>query len=141
VVVERKSEEDGSSKKARGTIGKSSSTEMWCRLIYLSELLDMVIRVMSSILAALFLPHASSPSSSPPSSSLRRSPFVASLLSRLLVVFSFVFSRRRLLRCSCPSPSSRDLHLSLGFRPSSFNLWFFVRRSRRLLGSRVDSRP
>jgi hypothetical protein len=60
----------------------------------------------ASILLALLLPHASSPSSSPPVSLLYR--------------FSFVFSRRRLLRRSSPSPSSRDLHLSLGLRPSTF---------------------
>ena len=63
----------------------------------------------ASILAALFLPHASSPSSSPPSSSLRRSPFVASLLSRLLVVFSFV----------TPVTSGSGSQPSLGLRPST----------------------
>ena len=60
----------------------------------------------ASILTALLLPHASSPSSSPPISLLYR--------------FSFVFSRRRLLRRSSPSPLSRGLHLSLGLRPSTF---------------------
>jgi hypothetical protein len=59
----------------------------------------------ASILAALFLPHASSPSSSPPSSSLRRSPFVAScvtspLSSPVVVVFSVVPLRRLYLGIS-----------------------------------------
>jgi hypothetical protein len=94
----------------------------------------------TSILAALFLPHASSPSSSPPVSlllcllplsSLCHSPFVASLLSRPLLVFSVVPLRRLHLGIST---------FSSGLRPLT-SVWFFVRRSRRLLGSRVDSRP
>ena len=128
MVVERKSEDDGSSKKARGTIGKSSSTEMWCRLIYLSELLDMVIRVMSSILAALFLPHASSPSSSPPSSSLRRSPFVASLLSRLLVVFSLLSSPLSSPVVVFSVVPLRRLHLGISTLASAFVLQPWVLR-------------
>jgi hypothetical protein len=42
-------------------------------------------------------------------------------LRRFLCHFSFVLSCcRRLLRRSSPSPLSRDLHLSLGLRPSTF---------------------
>ena len=96
----------------------------------------------ASILAAIFLPYASSPSSSPPSSppssSLRRSPFVASLSTGLLVVFSFVFSRRRLLRRSSPSRSFRNLHLGLGLHPSTLGSSSVVLV---VVGSRVDSRP
>ena len=81
----------------------------------------------ASILAALFLPHASSPSSSPPVSLLLSVFFRRRLLLRL----------RHLLRRSSPSPSSRN-PLGLGLRPSTLGSSSVVLV---VVGSRVDSRP